>query len=85
MFESFFPKPKLFFLSACGWFLVTLALWHGFAIDLASTVNLVDAVEVAEGERPPFLTQEKAWVYCYIIGSAVLFCLGWLFLSLIHI
>lgn len=79
MFESFFPKPKLFFLSACGWFFVTLALWHGFAIDLAGTVNLVDVAEVAEGERPPFLTQEKAWVYCYIIGSAVLFCLGWLF------
>lgn len=78
MFESFFPKPKLFFLSACGWFFVTLAIWHGFAIDLASVVNLVDAVEPVPGERPPFLSQEKAWVYCYIIGSAVLFCLGWL-------
>lgn len=78
MFESFFPKPKLFFLSACGWFFVTLAIWHGFAIDLASVVNLVDAVEAVPGERPPFLSQEKAWVYCYIIGSAVLFCLGWL-------
>jgi peptide/bleomycin uptake transporter len=78
MFESFFPKPKLFFLSACGWFFVALAIWHGFAIDLAGVVNLVDVVETAPGERPPFLSQEKAWVYCYIIGSAILFCLGWL-------
>ena len=79
MFESFFPKPKQFFLSAFGWFLVTLAIWHGFAIDLADTVNLVDSVEAVEGERPPFLTPEKAWVYCYIVGSAILFCIGWLF------
>ncbi len=81
MFQSFFPNPKWFFLSALGWFLVALAIWHGFAVTFAEQINLVAAQtsELAEGERAAFLTQEKAWVYVYIIGSAVLFCVGWLF------
>jgi len=82
MFESFFPRPKQFFLSATGWFFVTLAIWYGFAEDLWPQFGLMrDAVELAEGERPPFLTPEKIWLYQYIVLSTALFCLAWYFID----
>jgi len=81
MFRSFFPNPRLFFVSAAAWFGILLVIWYGFAQDAASQLSLIDipVAEVAEGERAPFMTLEKAWVYQYIIIGAVLFCLGWLF------
>ena len=81
MFDSFFPKPKLFFLSALGWFLVALAIWHLGAIDLAEQFAFFgkDLPELPEGERGPFLTAEKSWVYQFIIGTSILFCIAWAF------
>ncbi len=34
MFVSFFPRPKLFFLSAIVWTTLAMAFWYGFAGDL---------------------------------------------------
>jgi peptide/bleomycin uptake transporter len=34
MFVSFFPRPKLFFLSALFWAALAMAIWYGFAADL---------------------------------------------------
>ena len=34
MFVSFFPRPKLFFLSAIVWTALAMAFWYGFADDL---------------------------------------------------
>ncbi len=81
MLKSFFPNPKIFFWSAFAWFAMMLAVWYGFASGLADTLSLIKIppAEVAEGERPPFFTTTKVWVYQYIVGAAVLFCLGWLF------
>ncbi len=80
MLKSFFPNPKQFFLSALAWFIILLAMWYGFAQGAAEQLSLIKipAAELAEGERAPFLTTEKAWVYQYIVGSAILFCVGWL-------
>ncbi len=83
MFASFFPRPKLFFLSAIAWFLIVLAIWHLGAKELAQQFALfgTDLPELAEGERPPFLTAEKSWVYQYIIGVSFLFCVPWAFID----
>jgi len=82
MFDSFFPRPKQFFLSAVAWFLVTLALWYGFASELAPQFSLLqNAAEVAEGERAPFLTPESVWLYQYIVLVAVIFCIAWFFIE----
>ena len=80
MLKSFFPNPKQFFLSALAWFVVTLFAWYGFADDLGDKLSLIKIppVELAEGERAPFLTAAKVWIYQYIVGAAVLFCIGWL-------
>jgi len=81
MFDSFFPRPKLFFLSAVAWFFVALAAWHLGAFELAGSLNLIEVPDLAEGESPPFLTPEKLWVYLYIILSSMLFCIGWFFVN----
>ncbi|OED43644.1 microcin B17 transporter [Chromatiales bacterium (ex Bugula neritina AB1)] len=80
MFKSFFPRPRNFFLSALAWFALLLAIWHVFAVDHPDlSLIQIPVVEVAEGERAPFLSTEKVWVYQFIIGGALLFCLFWLF------
>ena len=82
MFQSFFPRPKVFFLSAVAWFFVTLAIWYGFADSLASTFSLMrEALPTVEGVRPPFLSPEKVWVYQYIVLVTVLFCIAWFFVD----
>jgi len=81
MFQSFFPSPRLFLWSAIGWFLVTLAIWYGGAQDLTQFSLLQDAVELAEGERAPFLTPETVLLYQYIVLSVVLFCIAWFFIE----
>jgi len=77
MFESFFPQPKLFLWSAIAWFFVGIGVWYGGANELASQFSLIGPIELAEGERPPFLTQDKAWLYQFLVGFSVLFCIGW--------
>lgn len=82
MFHSFFPRPKVFFLSAIAWFFVTLGLWYGFADGLAAQLSFMrEAFPTVEGERPPFLTPEKVWLYQYIVLVTALFCVAWFFID----
>ena len=62
---------------------MALAVWYLGAQDLAEKFALFgkDLPELAEGERPEFLTAEKSWVYQFIIGTSVLFCVLWAFLG----
>ncbi|MFK8077230.1 MAG: peptide antibiotic transporter SbmA [Granulosicoccus sp.] len=82
MFRSFFPRPKLFFLSAVAWFLICLGIWHGFADGMASSFSLMrEALPGVEGQRPPFLNPDKVWVYQFIVLATVLFCAAWFFID----
>ncbi len=82
MFQSFFPRPKVFFLSAVAWFFVCLAIWYGFADGLAEQFSLMrEALPTIEGERPPFLNPDKVWVYQFIVLVTALFCVAWYFID----
>lgn len=83
MFESFFPRPKLFFLSAFLWFLLALVIWYLGAQDLAEKFAFFgkNLPELAEGERAPFMTAEKSWVYQFIIVTSILFAVLWAFIG----
>ncbi len=83
MFNSFFPRPRWFFLSAFGWFLLSLAAWYGFAESMMDQLSLFKPDELTTGDaaQSTFLTAEKSWVYQYIVLSVVLFCLAWAFLG----
>lgn len=87
MFASFFPRPKLFFLSAVGWFFVALAAWHLGGSMLHETLNFSESISwfeapvLEEGEEAPFMTPEKLWNYAYIVLSAFVFCVIWFFID----
>ncbi len=83
MFNSFFPRPRWFFLSAFGWFLLSLAALYGFAESMMDQLSLFKPDELTTGDaaQSTFLTAEKSWVYQYIVLSVVLFCLAWAFLG----
>lgn len=82
MFQSFFPRPKVFFLSAIAWFFLCLGIWYGFADGLAAQFSLMrEALPSVEGERPPFLNPDKVWVYQFIVLVTALFCVAWYFID----
>lgn len=82
MFQSFFPRPKVFFLSAIAWFFVTLGIWYGFADGFAAQLSFMrEALPTIEGQRPPFLDPGKVWVYQYIVLVTAMFCVFWFFID----
>lgn len=83
MFRSFFPNPRLFFLSALGWTAFAFVVWFGAGDQLSQIMNLGAGIvsEVGEGGRAPFLTAEKAWTYQFILMFAVGFCVIWAFIA----
>ena len=81
MFESFFPRPKLFLWSAIAWFFVSLAIWYAGVENLLQFSFIQDPVELAEGERPPFFTPESVWLYEYLVLMVAVFCAAWYFID----
>ena len=82
MFHSFFPKPKLFFLSLVLWCVVTVAVWYGVGTDIGSALGFV----VAKDAEPViglghFITSEFIWFYLYFIAVTVLFAMFWFWYS----
>ena len=70
MFVSFFPRPKLFFLSAILWTALAMALWYGFAGDLIG--SSAPAVGVAT-----FWTARSLWFDLYFVLCVALFAGAW--------
>ena len=83
MFRSFFPDPKLFFLSAVGWTVVAFIIWFGVGDALKEMMNLGEtwAPPIVEGERPPFFDAEKLWTYQFILMTSAIYCIAWGFIG----
>ena len=81
MFESFFPRPKLFLWSGIAWFAASLVIWYGGAENLLQFSLIQETAELAEGERPPFFTPGKVWLYQYLVLMVALFCVAWYFID----
>lgn len=86
MFESFFPKPKLFFSSAVLWSLAAILVWYGFADRLSGPLGFG---ATQEGEPDPvgltyFITPEFLWFYVYYAICTGLFGGFWWFFSRNH-
>ncbi len=93
MFHSFFPKPKLFFLSALAWTAVCMAAWYLFARDLGTNFSLgglfgfeypAGLLEGAsEEEQARFTVAQNLaidiWLYQYMIATGAIFCVAWYF------
>ena len=86
MFQSFFPKPKLFFLSAFLWSLAAILAWYGFAEGLTETLGFGTP---PQGEQPPiglpyFVTPDFLWFYIYYGICTLLFGGFWWIFSRDH-
>lgn len=82
MFRSFFPAPKLFFGSAAVWAALCFLIWFTIGPALQSVISLDPIITPNPGDDPtPFLTNQKVWLYQYVIMAAYLFCVPWYFIQ----
>ncbi len=78
MFVSFFPRPRLFFLSAVLWTALAMAVWYGFASNLvgSSAPGGAPAVGVAM-----FWSPQALWFDLYFAVCVAIFAAAWMVLS----
>lgn len=86
MFHSFFPKPKLFFLSAALWTVVCIAVWYTVGPQLGAALGLPP---LPAGEKPPiglafFFTRDNLWFYTYFTIFVLIFGTAWKFIEREH-
>jgi peptide/bleomycin uptake transporter len=79
LFVSFFPRPKLFFLSAVAWSLFLILFWFLVARDLGATIGFAepapDAAPIISPAR--FLIPSFVWYYIYFAAGVGLFYAFW--------
>jgi peptide/bleomycin uptake transporter len=75
MFVSFFPRPKLFFLSAIAWTALAMAFWYGYADDLIGS-SAPGTVGVAL-----FWSARSLWFDLYFALSVAIFAGAWMTLA----
>lgn len=94
MFTSFFPKPKIFFLSAVLWTGLCMALWFLFGRDLGQSLSLggligfgfpAGPLEGADEAQTALVAAAReialdVWLYQYMIfcGAVFVALWGWL-------
>ena len=80
MFVSFFPQPKLFFLSAMAWTAVAVAAWYVFGTDAGAWFGLPPLAE----DAPPiigvsiFWSPAFLWFYVYFAIVVAIFVTFWM-------
>ena len=72
MFVSFFPRPRLFFLSTIVWTALAMAFWYGFAADLIGS-SAPGGVGVAI-----FWSARSLWFDLYFVLCVAIFAAGWM-------
>ncbi|HEV3499556.1 MAG TPA: peptide antibiotic transporter SbmA [Bradyrhizobium sp.] len=75
MFVSFFPRPKLFFLSVIVWTALAMAVWYGFASDLIGS-STPAGVGVAL-----FWSPRSLWFDLYFALCVAIFAGAWMWLA----
>ncbi|RDL44581.1 peptide transporter [Marinomonas piezotolerans] len=92
MFLSFFPKPKLFFLTFVLWALASVITWYTVGIDLGKSLSLGQLFGIdfpsALGEAADAAAQaayqeaysfaSDVWLYQYMFVCYAAFVIGWM-------
>jgi peptide/bleomycin uptake transporter len=75
MFVSFFPRPKLLFISAIAWTALAMTLWYSFAAELiGSSAPGVVGVEM-------FWTARSLWFDLYFVLCVAIFTGFWMWFA----
>lgn len=79
MFISFFPTPKLFFLSVLGWTAFVVAVWLAGAGDIGASLGLAYPAPDAPPIVGPaiFISGPFLWFYAYYAVAVLLFYAAW--------
>ena len=82
MFESFFPKPKLFFITLLAWVFIVVSFYYLFGKNLAGYIgfDLAEENETVIGLRY-FITPDFLWFDVYYIVATVIFYFFWSYYS----
>jgi peptide/bleomycin uptake transporter len=72
MFVSFFPRPRMFLISALIWSALAMAFWYGYARDLFGA-NEPDIIGVAY-----FWSTKELWFDLYFAACVAIFTGGWM-------
>lgn len=83
MFHSFFPRPKLFFISGVVWAAIMIVVWYAGGADLGAAIGLPP---LGPGEKPPigislFWSSPFLWFYIYYAVCVFLFAAFWFWFS----
>ena len=83
MFKSFFPNPRLFFISVVVWLALNMLLWYTGGHSWGEYLGFPKGY--AEVELPVgvsrFLSASFIWFYIWFLASTALFAGFWRFLS----
>lgn len=78
MFESFFPRPKLFFPSVIIWAVMVVSFWYNYGVDVGLFLGFNLDPERAPIVGPAFfITAEFMWFYLYYAVICGLFAGFW--------
>ena len=91
MFASFFPKPRVLFVSAILWTAFSMAIWYLFAKELGRHFSLGPIVGIhyppplpaghGDAARTTYASAHDiavdAWLYQYMFISGAIFTLAW--------
>lgn len=77
MFKSFFPNPKIFFISALIFAGLTCAVWYGYNEQMADFfgLDMTDSEPVIGLKH--FVTDSFLLFYCYYFICTVVFAFAW--------
>ncbi|MBR1151144.1 peptide antibiotic transporter SbmA [Bradyrhizobium sp. JYMT SZCCT0428] len=74
MFVSFFPRPKLLFISAIVWAALAMILWYSYASELYGSSAPVVGVAT-------FWSVRSLWFDLYFVVCVAIFTAGWMWFS----
>jgi len=83
LYKSFFPHPKVFFLSVLAWIVVSAAVWETVGEEFGVKLGFAAA---APDVPPPlglgyFLMPQFVWFYIFCLIATAIFAAAWFVLS----
>ncbi len=83
MYKSFFPNPKLFFISVIAWIGVAVAVWYTVGVDIGAWLGFPPEPPEAEPALglSHFVTPQFIWFYIYYFFFVAVFSAFWFVFS----